>query len=373
MEFKDMTIEALEERMAAIALEVEGEDADLDALEAEARSIKEELENRKAAEQKRVEIREAVASGAGKVVDTDNIKEEERKMYEVNSIEYRNAWVKNLIGREIDAEERAALASAGAVIPTMTVNAVWDKLVKPAELLGKVDVTQFPTYVRFPVATTNNAAASGAVGATITESSDVVGYVDLIPNEYVKLLTVGADIDHMAIDAVHDWIVDNLTGQIRYAINKDIVVGTGTNSLKGLTASVTANATAIPATVTKASILKIMATLGGNYQAGAVWIMTPTMFYENILPLTALNDYIINDGFQFRLFGHEVILMSEALVSTKETIFYGDPKAYKVNIFKALEIKPFETATTTNIQFRGACLADGELIDANAFVRFAQA
>ena len=294
-------------------------------------------------------------------------------MYEVNSIEYRNAWVKNLIGRELDTEERAALTSAGAVIPTMTVNAVWDKLVKPAELLGKVDVTQFPTYVRFPKATTNNAAASGAVGATITESSDVIGYVDLIPNEYVKLLTVGADIDHMAIDAVHDWIVDNLTGQIRYAINKDIVVGTGTNSLKGLTASVTANSTAIPATVTKASILKIMAALGGNYQAGAIWIMTPTMFYENIMPLTALNDYIINDGFSFKLFGHDVVLMSEALVSSKETIFYGDPKAYKVNIFKALEVKPFETATSTNIQFRGACLADGELLDTAAFVRFAQA
>ena len=75
----------------------------------------------------------------------------------------------------------------------------------------------------------------------------------------------------------------------------------------------------------------------------------------------------------FKLFGHDVVLMSEALVSTKETIFYGDPRAYKVNIFKALEVKPFETATTTNIQFRGACLADGELIDTAAFVRFAQA
>lgn len=373
MEIKDMTIEALEERMASIALEVEAEDADLDALEAEARSIKEELENRKATEQKRVEIREAVAGGAGTVIETNPIKQEERKMFEVNSIEYRNAWVKNLIGRELDAEERAALTSAAAVIPTMTVNAVWDKLIKPSELLGKVDVTQFPNYVRFPVATTNNAAASDAVGATITESSDVIGYVDLIPNEYVKLLTVGADIDHMAIDAVHDWIVNNLIGQIRYAINKDILVGTGTNALKGLTASVTANATAIPATVTKASILKIMGALGGAYQAGAIWIMTPTMFYENIMTLTQLNDYVINDGFNFKLFGHDVVLMSEALVSTKETIFYGDPRAYKVNIFKALEVKPFETATTTNIQFRGACLADGELIDTAAFVRFAQA
>ena len=294
-------------------------------------------------------------------------------MFKIDSIEYRDAWTKKIIGRELNEEERAALGAAGAVIPTTTVNAVWDKLTGPADLLGKVDVSQFPTYVRFPKATTKAAATCQAVGGPITESSDVIGYIDLIPNEYVKLLTVGADIDHMAVSAVHDWIVNNLVESIRAEINKDIVVGTGTNELKGILASVTADSTAIPATVTKASLLKIMGALGSNYQGGAVWIMTPAMFYENVMTLTQLNDYIINDGFNFKLFGHDVVLMSELLVSTKETILYGDPKAYKLNVFKALEVKPFETATTTNIQFRGATMADGELIDAAAFVRFAQA
>ena len=367
----EKTTEELLERRAQIATECEAPEADLDALEAESRSINEELERRKAEEQKRVETREEVAQGAGEITKT--FEEEVRKtMYSVDSVEYRNAWVKKLINRELNDEERNALSAAANVIPKMTVNAVWDKLVKPSELLGKVDVSQFPNYVRFPVATTNNAATSGAVGASITESSDVIGYVDLIPNEYVKLLTVGADIEHMAVEAVHDWIVDNLVGQIRYAINKDILVGSGSNALKGIKESVNANASAIPAVVTKASILKIMATLPGNYQEGAIWVMSPKMFYEDIMGVTTLNDYIINDGFQFKLFGHDVILMSEAVISSKETIFYGDPKAYKVNIFKPIEVKPFETATTTNFQFRGACMADGELLDTSAFVRFAQ-
>ena len=344
-------ITEMEERKAALL----AEKAELEAKEEEARSFDES----KATE---IELPKA-----------EMPKQEERKMFDIATVEYRNAWVKRLIGRELNEEERAALGAAGAVIPTMTVNAVWDKLVKPAELLGRVDVSQFPTYVRFPRATTNNAATSQAVGGTISESSDVIGYIDLVPNEYVKLLTVGADIDHMAVEAVHDWIVDNLVSNIRYAINKDILVGTGTNSLKGITTSVAADSTALPATVTKASILKIMAALGGNYQEGAVWIMTPKMFFEDIMSLTALNDYVIQNGFGYKLFGHDVILMSEALVSTKETIFYGDPKAYKVNIFKALEVKQFETATSTNLQFRGATMADGELIDTNAFVRFAQA
>lgn len=373
MELKEMTIEQLEERKAAIKAEVDAPEADLDALEEEIRAINEELEARKQAEAQKAEIRAAVAAGEGTVIKAFEPEErKESKMYGIETKEYRDAWVKSLVRRDLNEEERAALTSAGSVIPTMTVNAVWDRLVKDAELLSKVDVTQFPSYVRFPVATTNNVASSSTVGAAITESADVIGYVDLVPNEYVKLLTVTADIDHMAIDAVHDWIVDNLTGQIRYAINKDIVVGSGTNALKGIKESVNANATAIPPTVTKASILKVMASLDAKYQNGAIWIMTPKMFYEDIMSVSQLNDYVINDGFQFRLFGHDVILMSEALISSKETIFYGDPKAYKVNIFKTLEVKPFETATSTSIQFRGACLADGELIDTSAFVRFAQ-
>ena len=376
MELKEMNVEQLEARKAELLTEVEAteEREQLDAIEADINAIKAELDERRAVEAQKAEIRQAVADGqVGEVVK--EFKEESRgkNMYSVDSIEYRDAWTKKIIGRDLNEEERSALSSAGAVIPKMTVDAVWDKLVKEAELLSKVDVSQFPNYVRFPVATTNNPATSQAVGGSITESSDVIGYVDLVPNEYVKLLTVGADIDHMAVSAVHDWIVNNIVTNIRYAINKDILVGSGSNALKGIKESVNASASYyIPSTVTKASLLKVMGALGSQYQNGAVWIMSPEMFYEGVMTVTALNDYIINDGFAYKLFGHDVVLMSEAVISSAENVFYGDPKAYKVNIFKALEVKPFETATTTNIQFRGATMADGELLDTSAFVRFVQ-
>lgn len=370
-EIRNLDIAGIEERAEAIEAEMTAEGADLDALMAET----EALEARKKELAEQAEQRKAEEAAALEVTETTRSFEEPKKeeiMYPVESREYRDAWTKALIGREMSAEERAALSSAGAVIPTMTVNAIWDRLIKPAELLSRVDVSQFPNYVQFPVATTVGTASGQAIGTTIAESSDVIGHVDLTPQEYVKLLTVKADIEHMAIDAVHDWIVSNLTDSIRYAMNKDVLIGSNTNAFKGITGSVSANATPIPATVTKASILGIMAALPAAYHPGAVWIMTPNMFYSNIMSLSQLNDYVINDGFSRKLFGHDVILMSEALISSKETIFFGDPKAYKVNIFKALEVKAFETATTTNIQFRGACMADGELLDTSAFVRFAQ-
>ena len=370
--------EELRSRSEAIETELRAEGADAEALAAETESniaernaISAELEARKAAAKAAEEQRRAdFESGSREIERSKNMNE---NRFAIDSVEYRDAWVKKLIGRDLAEEERAALSSAGAVIPTLTVNDVWDKLIKDAELLGKVDVSQFPSYVRFPKATTVNAAAAGAVGTTISESSDVIGYVDLVPNEYTKLLTVGADIEHMAIPAIHDWIVNNLVNSIRYAINADILTGSGSNCLKGITASVNASATNLTyAGVTKKDLLTIMAALGSKYHQGAVWIMTPEMFYTEVMGVTTLNDYVINNGFETKLFGHDVVLMSEAKVSSKETIFFGDPKAYKVNIFKPIDVKPFETATTTNLQFRGACLADGELLDTSAFVRFAR-
>ncbi len=384
-DFTEMTAEQLftrsaelSERAAVIEQEIQQEGADVETLAQEAdlnveerKAITAELENRKAEAKKAEEQRKADFEAGSTKIERSN--EMNEKRFAVDSVEYRDAWVKKLIGRSLNEEERDALAASGAVIPTMTVNDVWDKLVKPAELLGKVDVSQFPNYVRFPKATTVNAAAGQAIGTTITEASDVIGYVDLVPNEYVKLLTVKSDIANMAIPAVHDWIVNNLVDSIRYAINKDILVGTGTNALKGITVSVNASATALTAAgVTKADCLKIMAALPAQHHAGAVWIMTPELFYGEVMAATQLNDYVINNGFETKLFGHDVVLMSEAKISSKETIFFGDPKAYKCNIFKALEVKQFETATTTNLQFRGDTLADGELLDTTAFVRFAK-
>ena len=75
MEFKEMTVEQLEERKSAIVAELDNEGADLDALEAEVRAIKEELETRAKEEAQKVEIRKTVADIKApvvmeKVVDT---------------------------------------------------------------------------------------------------------------------------------------------------------------------------------------------------------------------------------------------------------------------------------------------------------------
>jgi restriction endonuclease S subunit len=78
MEIKEMNIEELEARKLEIVNELETDGADLDALEAETKSINAELETRKAEEAKKAEVRQAVTEGAVAVVA--EFKEEKREM-----------------------------------------------------------------------------------------------------------------------------------------------------------------------------------------------------------------------------------------------------------------------------------------------------
>ena len=128
MEFKEMTVEQLEERKAAIPAELDNEDADLNALEEEVRGINAELEERKVAEEKKVEIREAVAAGQGTVVE--QVKVEEVKKMDINEIrnskDYINAYAEYIKTND-PAECRALLTEnvSGTVpVPEMVYDIV---------------------------------------------------------------------------------------------------------------------------------------------------------------------------------------------------------------------------------------------------------
>ena len=69
MDFTNVSTDELIERRSAIAAEVDNADADLDALDKEIREINVELEQRKAEAEKRNNIRDEVARGAGVVIE----------------------------------------------------------------------------------------------------------------------------------------------------------------------------------------------------------------------------------------------------------------------------------------------------------------
>lgn len=213
-----MTFEELEARKAAIAAEIDTEGADLDALEEEVRSINAEIENRKAAEAKKVELRAAVASGQGEVVG--KIEKEERKVMtnaEVRkSEEYINAFA-NYIKTNDDSECRALLSeNVQGVVPVPEyiegyVRTAWER----SDIMSLVR----KTYVRGNLKIGFEVSATGAVvhtegGPAIDPQELVLGTVTLIPQSIKKLVQISDEALDLAGREFLDYIYDELTYHI---------------------------------------------------------------------------------------------------------------------------------------------------------------
>ena len=152
MEIKDMTIEQLEERKTAIVAELDNPEANLDALEEEARAIKEEIELRKAEAAKKAEIRDAVANGSGEVIEKRKVEEKKMTNMEVrNSPEYIEAFARYIKSGD-DKECRSLLTEnvSGAVpVPVLVdqiVHTAWDN----DKILARVRKTYFKGNMKVP-------------------------------------------------------------------------------------------------------------------------------------------------------------------------------------------------------------------------------
>ena len=217
MELKDMSVEELEARKAQIALDIEAPEADLDALEEEARSIKEELEARKAEEAKKAEIRASIAAGEGTVVKKV---EEERKsptMEEIrNSKEYINAYAEYL-KTEDPTECRALLSENGG--GTVAVPELVYDIVKTAWEREGIMSRVAKSYVRGNLRVGFEISASGAVVHTegaedVDEESLVLGTVELVPASIKKWISVSDEALDLRGEAFLRYIYDELTYRI---------------------------------------------------------------------------------------------------------------------------------------------------------------
>lgn len=218
MELKEMTIEQLMERRSAIAVEAEAPEANLDALEAEVKSINEELETRKAEEEKRNDIRAAVASGAGETT-MPIINEERKTMTDMeirNSDAYINAFAEYIKSGD-DTECRALLSENGSgtvAVPELVYDIVknaWERegimsRVRKAYLKGNLKVgfelSADPAYI--------HTEGSGAV----TTENLVLGTVSIVPESIKKSIQISDEALDLRGEAFLQWVYDELAYRI---------------------------------------------------------------------------------------------------------------------------------------------------------------
>ena len=241
MDIKEMTVEELMERRAAIGAEIDAPEADLDALEAEARSINEEIENRKAAEEKRNEIRKSVAQGDGEIKETFEIEErKEMTLEEIRSSkEYENAFAEYLKTGK-DDECRAALLTANVSGQVPVPTYVEDRIRTAWQKLGLMDLVR-KTYIKGNLKVGFELSADGAVihtegSAAPSDETLTFGVVELKPESIKKWIKISDEAMDLKGTEFLDYIYDEITYRIAKKAQEQLIA-----KITACTASATAS------------------------------------------------------------------------------------------------------------------------------------
>ena len=209
----------IEARLAAIAEEVNKEDADLDALEAEVRSLKEERDAINAKIEQRNALLEEVEK-KGKVVETFEPEEERKENMENievrNSKEYINAYAEYIKTGD-DKECRALLTEN--VSGTVAVPELVYDIVKNAWEKDAIASRVRKAYIRGNLKVGFEISSDGAVihteGTTaISPENLVLGVIELVPQSIKKLVQVSDEALDLGGENFLRYIYDEVVYQI---------------------------------------------------------------------------------------------------------------------------------------------------------------
>ena len=332
MEIKEMNIEELEARKAQIVTELDAEGADLDALEAETKSINAELELRKAEAAKKEEIRKTVTEGAGTVVA--EIKEEKREMAKTNeeiraSKEYVDAFARYLISED-DRECRSLLTeNASGSVP---VPAIVDEIIRTAwendDILSRVK----KTYIRGNLKVAFELSADGAYehteGTTApTEESLSLGIVTMIPKNIKKWIHISDEAIAMGGEALVRYIYDELTYQIVKKLAA-LVVG----DVSGAKTSADADE-ASAAKITAAPALTTIATAFANLsdEARTPVIVMNKLSYANFVAAQAAGNFAFDPFMNLPVVFTSALPAYDTASANDVYAFVGDLNGVQVN------------------------------------------
>ena len=303
--------------------------------------------------------------------------------------EYRAAFFKKLLGKELtEAETRAfeaaqaerradsfnTLSNSAAVIPTRTLNEVVKQARGVNGLFNEIRLFNVPSNLSVPVGTPTDAASWHTEGAPVDRKEATTTAVMFTGRELIKVLSMSAAVKRMETRAFEGYITDELRSAIADAIGAAIVNGTGSGQPTGILPGIpwnAANSKSVTA-LTADTLLEAVALLPAGYAGGAKFAMSTATLFGQVYPLKDDNGaYLFTDsiaGGARRLFGYEVVVDDNIPAGT---VLFGNFKYYGVNVPEgvAVEVSRESGFTSGLIDFRALCIADGKPIVPAAFVK----
>jgi len=376
----------IQERLRLIAEEGKVETADLDKLIEERDSLVKEMneinvkaEKRKSLIEKRANIVKGIDTGEIPVTKIE--KPLEVRSLEIvkgiGSVEYRDAFFKALLGKELNEVEKreysSAANSAGAVIPIQTSEMIVDMMFKTAPMLAEIELFRVPGNLRIGVENVRDAAAVHVENAAVVPAADSLAFVTLAGLEFMKVIRISATVKAMAIPQFEQWLVKVLAEDIAEQIENEIILGTNVQSgIEDSQAWVNnTNGIDYGVAVTYDNIVDLIALLPARYDKNAKFLMNKAMFYNQIAKIQDADGMPVvvkdvSDGAKMRIMGYPVLISDSVGAGNA---YLGDYKKIFGNLSQDVEVVSSAQSgfLSNSLDFRGTAIFDCIATDTAAF------
>lgn len=382
MNILEMNLEQTTERLAALEEEVRASN-DIEFVEKSTDEKKELLQRKVELEtlENRKQVVLGLSSGAivPKIIETrkDGLKME-NTVKGVGSEEYRDAFMKTLLNRELNDIEKREFAfingagNATAVVPTITSDSIVDYMVKVAPMLDEIDLMRVAGALRIATEGARAAAALHPENQPTVPAADTMLWITLGAFEYIKVQRISATVRNMAIPQFEAWLVKTLAEDLAIQLENEIVLGTNVTS--GLETSNViwnaANSVQYIANVSYADITGIIALLPARHDRLAKFVMNKAMYYNQIAQILDANGNPIavpdfSNPAQMRIMGYPVLISDSVGAGIA---YLGNFKKMIGNLSQDVTIESSAQSGFLNnsVDFRGVCAFDCACSDVNA-------
>ena len=369
MDIREMTMEDIEKRFEEINVEMDNPEADIDALTEEVRNLKERKSELDKTAEKRRKLK-ADVSEKGTTVRKFTDPEERKETPGADSKEYRNAFLKNLLGIDMSREERAAFVhttqNTGNVLPTTMLNQIWDLVSKQHSIMGDITIYRTGTILEVikHTAIAQGAAKTVEENAANDDEQNTFVKVTLSGKDFSKHVDISYAMQRMSIDALEQYLVAEISRSMGDAMADDVIAQIGTDMTP---------TNKVESAAEGALSFKELATVFGMLKrvgAVSVYATRSTIYNYLVGMVDTTGRPIFQPSAQAGQEG--VILGAQIKVEDSvadHVILIGDGKKLVYNMVQDIMIESDKDIKKHVTTYSGYARGEGALIDPDAFVQ----
>ena len=363
-------LQEIEKRLLEIRAEIDTDAADIPALEEEVDALQEERKGILSAAEKRKALIDKVTDGIeGAVVRTfEERGKATEKVYGADSPEYRKAFLNNLIGNELPAEQRAAFthttANTGAVLPTTMLNQIWDNISKKHSIMGDITVYRTGTILEVVKHTAIAAGKAKKVNENVAndDEQNTMVKVTLSGNDFSKHVIISYAMAAMSIDALEAYLIAEISDQLGEALADDVIA-----TIKSGIAVANKMTTAAVGVGSYPELAKAFGTLKRTSNV-CVYVNNATLYNQ----LVSMADTTGRPLFQPNMQNGAMGMLIGGTVKVEDSlsdgeILIGDPARVVYNMVQDVMIESQRDVKNHTIVHSGYARGSGALLDDQSF------